>query len=78
MAITFSLFKALETVSEGLHSASLPEEVFALLNGIRSLVSGNVVRNVEKLQDDAVIRLGNSQREIDVSGETFCAVEVHE
>jgi hypothetical protein len=58
VAMTFPLFKALEQVDSGLHEASLPAEIFTLLNGVKSLVSGRLVRDVSMLEDDARIVFG--------------------
>ena len=54
-----------------LHDASLPAEIFALLNGIKSLVSGNLVRDLEMLDEESCIELGNSGQAIEISGESF-------
>jgi hypothetical protein len=74
--LTFSLFKALREVVAGLHDASLPAEIFALLNGIKSLVSGTLVRDLEMLDEESRIELGNSGQAIEISGETFHVMEV--
>lgn len=69
--LTFPLFKALRDVVAGLHDASLSSEIFALLNGVKSLVSGNVVRDRNKLEEDSTIELGNTGLSIDIVGEHF-------
>jgi hypothetical protein len=69
--LTFPLFKALREVVAGLHDASLPAEIFALLNGIKSHVSGYLVRNAEILDGDSRIELGNSCQCVEISGENF-------
>ncbi len=74
--LTFSLFKALREVVAGLHDASLPAEIFALLNGIKALVSGNLVRDLEMLDEESRIELGNSGQAIEISGDTFHVMEV--
>lgn len=73
--LTFSLFKALQEVVAGLHDASLPTEIFALLNGIKSLVSGHLVRNAEVLEEESKIELGNSGQCVEISGEDFHVME---
>lgn len=73
--LTFSLFKALREVVAGLHDASLPAEIFALLNGIKSLVSGHLVRNVVILDEESRIELGNSGQCVEISGENFQVME---
>lgn len=75
--LTFSLFKALREVVAGLHDASLPAEIFALLNGIKSLVSGHLVRNPQILEEECRIELGDSGQSIEISGEDFHFIEVN-
>lgn len=74
--LTFSLFKALREVVAGLHDASLPAEIFALLNGIKSLVAGHLVRNMEILDEESRIELGNSGQCVEISGEDFHVMKV--
>jgi hypothetical protein len=69
--ITFPLFKALRDVVAGLHDASLSAEIFALLNGVKSMVSGRVVRDVSKLEEDSTIELGNTGLAVDIVGDQF-------
>lgn len=69
--VTFALFKALRDVVAGLHDASLPAEIFALLNGVKSVVSGHVVRDAEILEEDTVIELGGSGQTIEIIGGGF-------
>jgi hypothetical protein len=64
--MTFPLFKALEEVNSGLHQASLPAEIFTLLNGVKSLVSGRLVRDELMLQDDARIIFGAVPEQVEV------------
>lgn len=64
--MTFSLFKALEEVDSGLHEASLPAEIFTLLNGVKSLVSGKLVRDEAMLEDDARIIFGATPDEVEI------------
>ena len=53
--ITFPLFKALSEVDEGLMTASLPGEIFALVDGTRNLLAGRLVHNHEWLEDARVV-----------------------
>lgn len=70
VALTFELFRALCEVNEGLHEASLSGEIYSLLDLVKSLVSGRVVRDEEKLSEEPVIRIGSSNDEIEwVSGQ---------
>jgi hypothetical protein len=69
--LTFSLFKALREVVAGLHDASLPAEIFALLNGIKSLVSGRIVRDDTILEEDSRIELGDSGQGIEIVAGKF-------
>ena len=60
VALTFDLFRALNDVNDGLHDASLPSEIYSLLDRVKSVVSGRVVRDKKILSEDPVIRLGSS------------------
>ncbi len=64
--MTFPLFKALEEVDSGLHEASLPSEIFTLLNGVKSLVSGQLVRDESMFEDDARIIFGAAPEEVEI------------
>jgi hypothetical protein len=64
--LTFSLYTALEEVDSGLHEASLPAEIFTLLNGVKSLVSGQLVRDESVLEDDARIIFGAATEEVEI------------
>ena len=61
VALTFDLFRALEDVSQGLHAASLPPEIYSLLDRVKSLVAGHVVRDPDVLADEPRIVIGASQ-----------------
>lgn len=75
--LTFPLFKALSEVVEGLHDASLPAEIFALLNGIKSFVSGHIARDTISLIDnDARIEFGNSSLAVEILQTGFHVREV--
>lgn len=69
--ITFPLFKALKDVLVGLDDASLPSEIFALLNGIKSVASGRLVRDEEILNDESLIVLGASREIVEYSSGNF-------
>ena len=53
------------------HSASLPSDIYALLDRVKSLVSGSVVRDEDVLSDDPVIVIGDSDLEIEYAGGKF-------
>ena len=59
--VTFDLFQALNDVNDGLHDASLPREIYSLLDRVKSLVAGRVVRDKKLLSEDPVIVLGSSK-----------------
>jgi len=63
--VTFDLFQALNDVNDGLHDASLPSEIYALLDRVKSLVSGRVVRDKKLLSEDSAIVLGSSNNIIE-------------
>lgn len=73
--MTFPLFKALEDVDSGLHEASLPAEIFTLLNGVKSLVSGRLVRDESMLEDDARIVFGAVREEVEILDGEFRITE---
>ena len=64
--ITFDLFKSLSEIEKGLNEASLPEEIFAMLDEIKSVVAGKVVRNEDYLDSTAKIQIGSEEYEIDL------------
>jgi len=66
VALTFQLFQALEELDEGLLPSSLPGEVYSLLDRVRAMVAGKVVRD-----DEGTIILSPAGHEIDLVGETF-------
>jgi hypothetical protein len=75
--LTFELFKALNEVNDGLHDASLPGEIYSLLDRVKSLVSGRIVRDQKILSEDPRIILGSSNDAIEyVSGEFVYSNEV--
>lgn len=71
VGLTFDLYKSLDDVSHGLHAASLPSDIYALLDRIKSLVSGSVVRDEDVLSDDPLIVVGDSDLEIEFVGGKF-------
>jgi hypothetical protein len=71
VGLTFDLYKSLDDVFHGLHPASLPSDIYALLDRVKSLVSGSVVRDEDVLSDDPVIVIGNSDLEIEYIGGKF-------
>lgn len=61
--VTFPLFKALSEVEEGLMTASLPGEIFALVDGTRNLLAGQLVHDKEWLEGARVV-IGESKQEL--------------
>lgn len=55
--LTFELFDALQGLTQGMHPGSLNDEVFAMIDRIRSRVAGRIVRDQEALDDDAIVVL---------------------
>lgn len=70
--VTFQLFKAMRDASAGLHPDCLGEEIFALLDGVRSLVAGERVRDEDAL-DDAEILIGEENSIIEYREGQFFA-----
>jgi hypothetical protein len=62
---------ALVEIDEGLHDASLPSEIYSLLDRVKSLVSGRVVRDEDILSDDPKIILGSSNDVIEYVNDEF-------
>lgn len=75
VGLTFDLYKSLDDVFNGLHPASLPSDIYALLDRVKSLVSGSVVRDDDVLSDDPVIVVGNSKLEIEYIGGKFSVAQ---
>lgn len=61
--ITFSLFKALSELEEGLMPASLPGEIFALVDGTRNLLAGRLVHDKDWLEGARIV-IGESNQEL--------------
>lgn len=71
VALTFNLFGALNEVNQGLHVASLQGEIYSLLDRVKSLVSGRVVRDKKELSEEPVIVLGSSPDVIEFVNNKF-------
>lgn len=69
--LTFGLFNALQELGRGMHPGSLDDEVFAMVDRIRAKVAGNIVRNEERLLDDAVIVIESTGEEIRFTGDEY-------
>jgi hypothetical protein len=65
--VTFKLFKSLEEISEGLQPSSLPGDIFALIDGVKSLISGDIVRDDDFLDDGLAIEIGQERFGIDIN-----------
>ena len=61
--VTFPLFKALSEVDQGLMAASLPAEIFALVDGTRNVLAGQYVRDEEWLEDARIV-IGESKQNL--------------
>ncbi|MGI9344978.1 MAG: hypothetical protein ACR2PW_01780 [Gammaproteobacteria bacterium] len=55
--LTFELYDALQNLDAGMHPGSLDDEVFAMIDRIRSKVTGRVVRDPEVWEAGAVLML---------------------
>ena len=71
VALTFDLFRALGDVSDGLHEASLPPEIYSLLDRVKSMVSGKVVRDPDVLAEEPTIVLGSGRESIEYIDDRF-------
>jgi len=71
LPITFNLFKSLREVEGGLNEASLPEEIFAMLDEVKSIVAGEIVRDESFLDSSVNIKIGDQEFELDVDDLVF-------
>ena len=69
--ITFTLFEALDAVEKGLFLASLSPEVYSLLDRVKALISGRVIRDKAVLDEDPTIYLGKTTGLIEISNGRF-------
>lgn len=63
--ITFNLFNSLIDIDKGLNEASLPEEIFALLDEVKSVIAGEIVRDKNYLDSNVKIEIGMEQFSIE-------------
>lgn len=57
--LTYPLFKALVQLKEGLMEASIPTDILALIEGTRARMAGDIVRDIDGL-DDATLSVGSN------------------
>jgi len=69
LPVTFNLFQSLREIDKGLNEASLPEEIFAMLDEVKSIVAGEIVRDDDYLDVSAKIKIGSNIFEIDTDEE---------
>lgn len=70
-ALTYELYRALKDVADGLHDASLPGEIYSLLDRVRSLVSGQVVRDTSILEDEPSLVIGSAGDIVEAVDDAF-------
>jgi len=56
--VTFALYKALSEIEEGLDAASLPQEVFALIDEVKSVTAGQVARDKDFVDGNIDLTIG--------------------
>ncbi|WP_124124442.1 hypothetical protein [Pseudomonas aeruginosa] len=56
--VTFALYKALAEIKEGLDAASLPHEVFALIDEVKSVTAGQVARDKDFVDGNVGLNIG--------------------
>ncbi|OBU41301.1 hypothetical protein AYY26_06695 [Photobacterium phosphoreum] len=56
--VTFALYKALIEIEEGLDTASLPQEVFALIDEVKSITAGQVARDKDFVDGNIDLTIG--------------------
>ena len=66
--ITFQLYKSLNEVSSGMMEASLPEEVYAMIDGIKSRIAGRIIRDQNVLDDELFLLVGKNRVNIEIDG----------
>lgn len=76
--LTFQLYESIFSIADGMLEASLPEEIYAMIDSVKSKVGGVVVRKPEYLEDGFDLLLGPQKAsveifndEIDVSWKDF-------
>lgn len=69
LPVTFNLFQSLCEIEKGLNEASLPEEIFAMLDEVKSIIAGEIVRDDDYLDVSAKIKIGSNIFEIDTDEE---------
>ena len=64
--ITFQLFDCIQAISDGMLEASLPEEIFAMIDSVKSRVGGNAVRDDDVLENGVELSVGSKKAAIEV------------
>lgn len=64
--ITFQLYKSLNRVASGMMEASLPEEVYAMIDGIKSRIAGRIIRDPNVLEDELFLLIGKNRVNIEI------------
>lgn len=67
--LTFSLFRSLKDIKNGLNEASLPEEIFAMLDEVKSVMAGAIVRDQDYLDQNVDLKIGTQIIEIETDDE---------
>mgnify|MGYP003670822028 FL=1 len=74
--LTFQLYKALMSLGNGMHQASLGTDIFSLLDRVKAMVAGRLVRDQSILDDEPFIQVGLNQKiVIETDGFTFESVD---
>lgn len=68
--LTFQLYKALFQLGEGLKEASLGSDIFSLIDRVKALVAGSLVRSQSVLEDEPYIQIGLNHK-IDIEPNNF-------
>ena len=58
--VTFALYKALVELEEGLDPASLPQEVFALFDEVKSVTAGQIARDMNFVDGNVDLTIGQN------------------
>ncbi|ROL66125.1 hypothetical protein BK634_25295 [Pseudomonas chlororaphis] len=65
--VTFALYKALVELEEGLDAASLPQEVFALFDEVKSVTAGQIARDKNFVDGNVELTIGQDTYTVKVS-----------
>ncbi|MFZ6040512.1 hypothetical protein ACOV11_08335 [Vibrio natriegens] len=69
--LTFSLFKALDEIGDGLDESSLPREVFSLIDEVKSVTAGQVARDENFIDDTVDLEIGSKTYVLEIDEDSI-------